>query len=322
MTIGGHQPHPFPDRSAGGYQTVARADQLLDIGRAQEAYDLLRADPETPTSGAALVALSHAADKLERYREARDAAGAATTLDPDRPSGWLLLAVALMKLDFPYDALGPARRGVALAPDHFGSHQIMARVLTDLGRFDEAQIHVSRTMALDPGGTSGWVTLARLQLTQQRWSDAEKSARTALSIDPESDEAKVLLSLAQASTGSTTKQAAAVETLVSTLRSNPDQAHVRELIIHLVKPRGLRIPWPIVALLVVSGIGGVLILVWAAHILWSWSQVPKDVKRLVWADRRAKWQVIGLLALAVAIFIGLVVVSVAVFIDLAESRPT
>ncbi len=322
MTVGGQQSFSSSQGPDPADRTVDRADQLLDIGRAQEAYDLLRSDPATPSSGAALVALAHAADKLERYGEAHDAARAATTMEPDRPSAWLLLAVALMKLDRPYHALAPARQGVAMAPDHYGSHQIMARVLSDLGRFDEAQIHVSRTMALDPDGTSGWVTLARLKLSQQRWSDAEKAARTALSIDPESDEAKVLLSVAQASAGGATKEAAAVETLISALRSNPDQAHVRELIIQLVKPRGLRVPWLIVGLLIVSGVGGLLIVAWAAHILWSWHRVPADIKAFVWADRKAKLQVIGLLAVAVAILVGLVALSVALFVDLMQNRPT
>jgi tetratricopeptide (TPR) repeat protein len=320
MTAGGQHTYPSPDGAASNDRTVYRADQLIDIGRAQEAYDLLRSDPAIHANADALITLSRAADKLQRYGEAYNAARAVTTIEPNRESGWLLLAVALVRMDRPWEALDPARRGLAIAPEHYGSHRIMASVLTDMGHFDEAQIHVSRTMQLDPGGTSGWIALTRLEMARQRWSDAEKSARAALAIDPESDEARVLLGVAQASAGGSRKEAAAMETLVSSLRSNPDQAHVRELIIYMAKPRIMQLPRPIVTLLIVIGIGGVLPVIWAGHILHSWHHVPADVKRLVWADRKARWQVIGMLAGSVAILVGLVVLLIVIFMDARENQ--
>jgi tetratricopeptide (TPR) repeat protein len=296
--------------------TVNRADHLIAIGRAEEARALLLGDPDTARSPDALVTLSHAYDKLGRYQDALGAAQAATALAPESASACLMMAVALMKLDRPVDAFEPARRGLQLAPQHYGAHQIMARVLSDLGRFEPAQHHVDQVLALDPDGTSGWVTLCRLRLAQRQWAEAEEAARRALRADPGSDEAKLLLSVAQASAGGSAKRNEAMETLIASLRTNPDQAHVKDLLIELVKPTGMPIPWVVATLLIVAGGGGIVLVAWAMWVWGRWRRTPPDVRRLVWTDRRARWRITLGLAVAAVVCVGFTIATVLAVADL------
>jgi tetratricopeptide (TPR) repeat protein len=293
-----------------------RADQLLSLGRASEALDVVSADPETATDADALVVASRCHHRLGQYERALTLAGAALGVDPERLGGRLMLAVSLLSLDRPVDALAPARRAVQQAPYHAGAHQVLARVLSDLGRFEEATIHANQARSLQPDDTAGWVTLARVQLAQQRWHDAAMSARAALALDPEDDEAKVLLGVAQFSGRGRRGRVEAMETLVGALRDNPDQEHIRQLLIEVAWAGGPSLAAVAVWALIAAGTSGagllVMVVIWTVRAVRRWQTVPADVRRLIWADRQARWRVViagsalglfwlGLLALLVGV---------------------
>jgi predicted Zn-dependent protease len=301
--------------------TVAadRADHLLKVGRAQEALDVLSADGDTPRNADALVLTSRCYHRLGRDGDALEMANAALATDPDHVGAWLMQALSLSFLGRPGEALPPARRAVELAPHHAGSHRVMAMVLSDLGRFHEATVHAHRTRSLNPDDAAGWITLVRVQLAQQQWHDAEMSARAALALDPQSDEAKVLLGVAQYSGRGRQGRLEAMETLVGALRENPDQHHVRRLLMEVAWAGGPSLQAMAVWALIAAATSGaalvVMVVIWTVRTAGRWRTVPPDVRRLIWADRRAKWRIIavggalglfwlGLVALVVAVALG------------------
>ncbi len=313
-TTSDDQPQPSPVDL-----NVMRAAHLTSIGRAEEARALLLADPETAANTEALVELSRSLDWLERYDEALEAAEGAVRVGPDEPAGWLMMTLALIKLDRPVDALAAARRSLALAPEHFGSHHLAARTLGDLGRFDEAYEHAAKTMELAPDSPTGWTTLCRVQLAHHRWSEAAESARRALAIEPDSDEAKVLLGIAQGSSGTLDGESQAMETLIDSLRSNPDQHHVRALLVELVKPRRFPIPMFISVPVALLGGVGLILVAWAAWVGFRWYRTPTDVKTLVLADPANRWRIgFGILA-AVVVIVGMFAITIVAFSQIAVS---
>lgn len=299
--------------------TVARSEHLIDIGRAAEALDLLRSDARTPTDAGALVTVARCCHRLERDREAIEAAEAALAIDPDNVGGLLLLALARLSSGWPTEAVDPAARAVQLAPWFRGSHAVMARVFAELGRFPQATFHAHKTMELDPDGPSGWISLCRVQLAQQRWQDAAMSARQALGRDPEDQEARVLLSLAQVNGPGSDGRAQAMDTLVDTLRDNPDHDGVRQFLIEVAlqsRPRPqLWVPVILVSLFT-GGVGLIVILViWTATLVQLRSSIPADVRRLVWADRAARYKIVAVVSIVAVVWAVVVIALVAVTID-------
>jgi tetratricopeptide (TPR) repeat protein len=304
-----------------------RADHLLALGRAQEALDLLLADGETARDSRALVAVSRCQHELGHYQQALDVAGAALAIDPDAVGGHLMRAISLLSLRWPVDALPPASRAVALAPEHAGGHRVMSWILAELGRFNEATAHAERARSLEPDDPAGWVALARVQLAQRRWHDAAMSARAALAIDPEDEDAKVALSIAQVAGRGDRGRVEAMETLVGALRDNPDQEHIRELLFEVAWAGGVSIQMIMVWAVLAAATGGVglvaILVIWSFGAVRRWRTVPPDVRRLIWADRRARWKIIVAASALALLWVALIatIVLVVLFEVTAAERP-
>lgn len=299
---------------------VARAEHLLDIGRAEEAVGLLLGDSRSGNDAGALVVLAHCYHRLDRDAEAEDAAERCLAIDPERVGGWMMLALSRLAAGRPVDAVPPATRAIELAPWFYGAHSMMSRVLAELGRFPQATVHAHKTMELDPDGTSGWIALCRLALAQQKWDEAAMAATEALSREPENDEARVLLSVAQVNSTSPGGRAMAMETLVATLRDNPDQDAVRKFLIEVAlhsRPKP-QLWLPIIAIsFFTGGLGLILLLiVWSVTLYQLWQSIPADIRRLIWADRQARYKILAVGTVVGAIWLvvlgGLVVVTIGV----------
>lgn len=277
-------------------RVIERAERLLDVGRPDEAAEILSADGRTATDARALAVLSRAAYQRDDYDGAVGHAERALALDPDLVGGWQMLALSRLATNRPVDAVPASLKAVALAPMFSGAHAVAARAHAELGRFDQATFHAHKAMELDPDGPRGWIALTRVQLAQQRWEDAAQSALAALGRDPESAEARVLLSVAQASAPGKRGRELAMATLVETLRDNPDEEDIRRFLIDVslgsLPDRRL---WLILIAVTffTRGLGLILMLiVLTVTVISTWRSIPPDIRRLVWADKRGRYRVI------------------------------
>ncbi len=298
---------------------VARAQHLLDIGRADDALAMLRADQRTATDAGALVTIAHCHLQLDDDGDAAEAAEQSVAVDPERPGGWMMLALARLAQGRPVDAVPPARRGVELAPWFPGAHTVAARVYGELGRFEPALHHAHKVLELDPDGPAGWIALCRVQIAQQRWDEAAMAANEALGRDPESKEARVLLGAAQANSSHANGRAKAMETLATTLRDNPDADAIRQFLIDVaLNSRPKPHVWlPIIVVSIfATGVGLLIFLsVWTATLIQTWQSIPSDIQRLVLADRKARSKILAVGIVVAALWLFLLAGVVLVLVD-------
>jgi len=134
---------------------IARADLLMQQSRFEQAEELLRG------------ALDGSADDSQVHSR---------------------LAICLCRdRDKWQEATREAERAIALAPDVFYSHFVLAIVLQTRGQAALAMEAIDRAIGLEPFHAQAHGLKAQLLGNQRRWEDAVASAETGLSIDPEEE---------------------------------------------------------------------------------------------------------------------------------------
>ena len=82
------------------------------------------------------------------------------------------------------DAEAEARRAVELAPANAGYHDTLALIIAQAGRLDDAEAEARRAVELAPGDAGSQDTLARVLGQAGRLDDAEAEARRAVELAP------------------------------------------------------------------------------------------------------------------------------------------
>jgi adenylate cyclase len=103
----------------------------------------------------------------------------ATEIDPNYPQAWALMALGQMILYFTHgvkkeDGLVAVERALALDPNLAEAHAIKARILSDLGRTDEAVNEIAVALRLDPESYEVNKSAARLAFRQRSLDDAAR----------------------------------------------------------------------------------------------------------------------------------------------------
>jgi len=131
--------------------------------------------------------VARAAALFERVDPAKAAALLETVLadDPGSAAGWILMARIRLVLDEVEQALDAAGRAIALAPEDPRPLATASRVLTLLGRHEEAVTMAYRAVIVEPKNPLwhdrvAWALLA----ADRQIADAEQAARTAIGLDP------------------------------------------------------------------------------------------------------------------------------------------
>lgn len=292
--------------SLGGEQTLVRASHLRQVGRSQEAIDLLMSDSSTPTNAQALASLCDAYLDLERNDEALEAAKSAIGQDPELLSPWLLQSYALIRLKQPQHALAPVLRALELDPNHPGVHARAADVYRLLAHLPVATNHANKSIELAPNSEMGWASLARIQLVQGEYPNVLSTSQRMLTLNPESTDAKKLMGIAQASLGGS-YAAESFKTLSSVLRTDPSQKNVRRLLIDLSKPAGIDVPAPVIFIVALCGGAGFIAIAWSVMVVNRWFSLPGDVRTLVWSDRKARIRIVLSMLAATVIIAGFTV---------------
>jgi len=101
----------------------------------------------------------------------------ATEIDPDYAQAWSLLANGLATLRFGVgrpgdDGLAAAERALALNPDLAVAHAVKAKVLTELGRTEEASSEIEIALRLDPESYEVNRSAGKLRYRQRRIEEA------------------------------------------------------------------------------------------------------------------------------------------------------
>jgi len=111
----------------------------------------------------------------------------ATEIDPDYAQAWSLLANGLATLRFGVgrpgdDGLIAAERALALNPDLAEAHATKAKILTELGRTDDASREIEIALRLDPESYEVHRCAGKLRYRQRRFEDAIRHYRKAMAL--------------------------------------------------------------------------------------------------------------------------------------------
>ncbi len=192
-------------------QSVAAGFALPATGYAQAREAAQRALALAPDLVEGLVALGQvmASDDLD-WKGADATFRKAIELAPGNAAGlhsasWL--AAVFGRID---EALALARRIVALDPLAVNGHVRLARLLTDAGAFEEAEIALATARKLKPAGPRHHATLGRIRLYQQRFAEALAE----FELEPVDWERKSGIALARARMGPPEAADAALQDIV------------------------------------------------------------------------------------------------------------
>ncbi len=120
------------------------------------------------------------------FREARNAAEHALTLDPNLAEGHASLARVKLNYDWDWNgADAEIQRGLALAPNDALILRQAAAIAGTVGRIDDAMRIARETTVVDPLTASNWHNLGLLAWFAGRLDEAERAFRKALELTPQ-----------------------------------------------------------------------------------------------------------------------------------------
>jgi Flp pilus assembly protein TadD len=169
-----------------------RADQLLAIGRAAAAIELLAKHIAThPEDASALRLLAAAHTDLDRYADALRWADRAVAVEPLVAGAWHSRATALLGLEQVDEAIVAATRAVELEPDNWVEQYLLGRALVHGPNRSRDAIRVARiTVDLAPTEADAHVLLG-MAYSRLGDTEAESAAyRAALGLDPQNTSAR------------------------------------------------------------------------------------------------------------------------------------
>ena len=155
--------------------------------------ELAAARPGGTSVSSRELALPHKAQSAfekgkERLYQKKDAEGSIAFFEkvlaevPDFYEAYHQIGVARIKLDQPAPAEAAFRKSIDLSKGHFADPQFaLASLLSNLGKFDEAESVARRGLEVDTNAWYGYYELGRAQLGLNRNDAAEKNLLEALS---------------------------------------------------------------------------------------------------------------------------------------------
>jgi arylsulfatase A-like enzyme len=118
-----------------------------------------------------------------RREEAVDQLRRVVAANPDMRDAWEMLGATLIELDRKKEAVAALDRTIALDPTGAEPHLALARLLTLDGRRDQALKHAEVAAQREPG--RAYELMAQIMIDLNRPDDAAESARKSLQADPE-----------------------------------------------------------------------------------------------------------------------------------------
>jgi Flp pilus assembly protein TadD len=265
---------------------AARAERLLDLGRAAEARaqiaGVLATEPDNAMAQRLFVrCLLHLDDPL-----ALDAAKRAVVLAPANDQSHRLASLAHSKAGLDDLAVMHAREAVRLAPHEWRAHHVLTRALT--GPNPEAAYEAGLAgIRLAPHEPAMHLVLGLAALRAGRNSQAQDAFRTVLTLDPDNATARNNLAVVDLRAG---RFGAAMDGFGSALATDPRLDLARGNIdavslTMLMKLRYLVVVSEFVAFQLTSNrpgaapaVAGGLLAFWAGLTGWGWSRIPRRLR--------------------------------------------
>lgn len=171
-----------------GTETVlAQARHLLHINRPDDAVTLLTEHLHgSPQDASALTLLASAHLQLNRAQDALRASEKALEVESGYPAAWQHRSMALRQLGRHEEAVASAEMFVRFAPNLWASHYTLGLVLRGLPeRRGEAMHPAGRAVALAPDNADPYVLLGLVYSDRFDFANAATFYRKALEIDPQ-----------------------------------------------------------------------------------------------------------------------------------------
>ncbi|HJP74756.1 MAG TPA: tetratricopeptide repeat protein, partial [Pseudonocardiaceae bacterium] len=171
-----------------GTETVLlQARHLLHINRADDAVTLLTEHLHgSPQDASALTLLASAHLHLNRAQDALRASEKALEVESGYPAAWQHRSMALRQLGRHEEAIASAEMFVRFAPNLWASHYTLGLVLRGLPeRRSEAMHPADRAVALAPDNADPYVLLGLVYSDRSDYATAATFYRKALEIDPQ-----------------------------------------------------------------------------------------------------------------------------------------
>lgn len=148
-----------------------------------EALDMFRAaqkrvpdDPRVLTGLATAMARQvffEPAQARVLLQQARQYARRASDLVPRWPEPHYAMAmIAYAEGDYTHTIIG-CQRALTLSPDHIEAHDLLGRVLAEVGPLDESSYHLNQALTLNESLYRAWWDLMRVLALQQRWDEVD-----------------------------------------------------------------------------------------------------------------------------------------------------
>jgi serine/threonine protein kinase/tetratricopeptide (TPR) repeat protein len=162
------------------------------LGRAIECFErAVEIDPQMAEAHAglaqayAVLPIAGGANPQDAFPRAEQAARQALEIDPDSAAARTATASVLHWYDWAWAAAeAAARRAISLNPSDARAHQVLGRLLTNIGRHDEAIAEIDEARRLDPLAPLIVALSADFRLEARRVDEAEPFIRKALDLDP------------------------------------------------------------------------------------------------------------------------------------------
>lgn len=138
-----------------------------------------------PTSVDSRVVLARMLCSSRRWIEARDAAEAALSLNPDDGTALICAGEAFLNSGGFERAIDHFRRATELAPATLSAWLNLGVALAKRGRFGEAVAAFQKVVDIDPNAVAGWANLACATFEVGRCAEASEIARRALELSPD-----------------------------------------------------------------------------------------------------------------------------------------
>ena len=231
------------------YETVARAEALLDAGRPHQAIDLLSKELATAPDDVQMLRTLTRAQLDVDPEAALETAKLLITLDPEEHDGHLFAALAHDELGNRSSAVHHGREAARIAPNDPFAVATYAIVVsrTSFSR-GEGMRAAKHAIALAPDDTVGYNAAGAVELHAGRWRRSAKWFERALEIDPHDPMAGINLAIAKQGAGDLAGAFGGTDAL---LRFDPNDEDARETLHDIVYTTLVHLLWVVLVLLYV-----------------------------------------------------------------------